>query len=119
MTLLYGLSSAPASQPRNTVIGQATSLAIAIVIREILRSIVPDWVWLRQSLATALAVSFMVRFGFTHPPAGAAAYIFATKSDLRGQHVGVLLVANMVSDTVDALHEFLTHQTKTQIRFPS
>jgi CBS-domain-containing membrane protein len=73
MTLQYSLTAAPASQPMNAVLGQAISLAIAIGIG----SISGLDLWLRQSLATALAIMTMAKLGLTHPPAGAAALIFA------------------------------------------
>ncbi|CAB9501315.1 Transmembrane protein DDB [Seminavis robusta] len=74
MTLMYGLTQAPASQPRNALLGQTLSMAIAIGVSEI-----PDMPsWIKQSLATALAVTVMVKLGITHPPAGAAALLFAT-----------------------------------------
>ena len=61
MTLLYGLTATPASQPRNAVLGQIVSLVIAICIgyadKMELR--------LRQSLATALAIDCMVKLGLT------------------------------------------------------
>lgn len=74
MTLLYGLSSAPASQPRNAILGQCLSLTIAIIIGYA----EPLTEGLRQSLATAVVIGAMVKLGVTHPPAGAAAILFAT-----------------------------------------
>lgn len=73
-TLLYGLTSAPASQPKNAVCAQIFSMAIAICIGYI------DGLelWFRQALVTALAIAGMVKLGWTHPPAGASAMIFAS-----------------------------------------
>jgi CBS-domain-containing membrane protein len=74
MTLLYGLTAAPASQPRNAILGQIVSLTIAICVGYADNLSI----WMRQSLATALAVASMVKLGITHPPAGAAALICAS-----------------------------------------
>ena len=76
VTLLYGLTAAPASQPRNAILGQAISLTIAMVCSYIEHSTFT--LWMRQAIVTALAVAAMVRLGITHPPAGASALIFAS-----------------------------------------
>jgi len=73
VTFDVGLTAAPASQPRNALLGQGISIAIAIGISK-----TPLEDWLKQSLATALAVTTMVKVGVTHPPAGAAAHLFST-----------------------------------------
>jgi len=59
MTLQNSLTAAPAPQPMNAVLGQAISLAIAIGIG----SISGLDLWLRQSLATALAIMTMAKLG--------------------------------------------------------
>ena len=63
----YGLTAAPASQPRNAIVGQAVSLVIAQVI-----GTKADFmeVWLKQSVATSLSIAFMAKLGAIHPPAG-------------------------------------------------
>lgn len=74
ITLLYGLTAAPASQPRNILIGQAVSMSIALAISrfESMSS------WMQESVASSLAIAAMVKLGITHPPAGASALLFAT-----------------------------------------
>jgi CBS-domain-containing membrane protein len=72
--MMYSLSSAPASQPRNAILGQAVSIAIGLSFSYI--TTIP--VWLRVNLATALAVAAMSKFAIIHPPAGAAAFSFAS-----------------------------------------
>ena len=67
MTLQYGLTPAPASQPRNVVYGQTISLSIALIMN----LIVPATTWVRVPLTTALAIATMCKMGITHPPAGA------------------------------------------------
>jgi len=72
-TLLFGLSSAPASQPRAAVLGQIVSGLIALAIG----ALTPLPVFVRQSLATALSIGAMAKLGITHPPAGGAAIILS------------------------------------------
>jgi len=92
MTLQYGLTAAPASQPRNAIVGQLLSLVIAQSIGQIDEM----EVWLRQSLATALAIGTMVKLGITHPPAGAAALLFSSGRFVWDQ-VWIMLFANVVA----------------------
>ena len=92
MTLQYSLTAAPASQPMNAILGQAISLAIAIGIG----SISGMDLWIRQSLATALAIMTMAKLGLTHPPAGAAALIFASGNNSWGNYA-MMLVGNCIA----------------------
>jgi hypothetical protein len=66
MTLQYGLTAAPASQPRNAILGQIVSGAIAISF-----TYLPIPTWLQQALGPAFSVTAMCRLGIPHPPAGA------------------------------------------------
>jgi CBS-domain-containing membrane protein len=97
VTLLYGLTAAPASQPRNAILGQLISVGIVLLLQYI-----PHWEnvsleW-RAALSTALAVSAMVYLGITHPPAGASAFLFALNpQSWKALHLGVLLMANIVA----------------------
>lgn len=93
MTLLYGLTAAPASQPRNAMLGQIVSLTIAIVIG---RHVSYLEVWMKQSLGTALAVAAMAKMGLTHPPGGAAALIFASGNYGWG-NMAFMLVGNLIA----------------------
>lgn len=98
MTLQYGLTAAPESQPPNIILGQVISLAIAIGVG----SIDGLDLWLRQSLATALAVTSMVKLGLTHPPAGAAALIFVGGSNSWG-NLAMMLVGNCIAIATSTL----------------
>jgi hypothetical protein len=91
-TLLYGLTSAPASQPKNTICAQIFSMTIAISIGYI------DGLelWFRQALVTALAVAGMVKLGWTHPPAGASAMIFASVG-LGWESMVFMITGNMIA----------------------
>ena len=92
MTLQYGLTAAPASQPRNALIGQTLGLLIAHGVGQ------ADGLelWLKQTLATSLAIAAMVKCGATHPPAGAAALLFSNGSR-SWQNLGMMLMGNVVA----------------------
>jgi len=78
ITLQYGLTSAPAAQPRNVILGQIVAGAIALPF-----TYIPTWIlspWIRQAFGPACSILAMVKLGVVHPPAGAAAVIFASGS---------------------------------------
>lgn len=92
MTLLYRLTAAPASQPRNAIIGQAVSMTIAIS----LAYATGLELWMRQSLAPALAIAVMTKLGVIHSPAGASALSFAD-GNLSWGNMAFMIVANLVA----------------------
>ncbi|GKY96392.1 hypothetical protein MPSEU_000598800 [Mayamaea pseudoterrestris] len=92
MCLLFGLTAAPASQPRNAIVGQAVSMTISLSVAS--SEAIP--IWLRQGLATALSVAVMAKLGVTHPPAAASAAIFASGL-VNWPSMGFLLVANVIA----------------------
>lgn len=92
MTLQYGLTAAPASQPRNAIIGQALSLTIAHLIGQISGL----ELWLKQTLATSLAIGVMVFLGVTHPPAGAAALVFSG-GKMSWRQLGLMILGNVIA----------------------
>jgi len=74
VTLQYGLTAAPASQPRNIIFGQSVAGAIALAF-----TYIPNlYPWLRIALAPAVAISVTAKLGIIHPPAGAAAVVLAS-----------------------------------------
>jgi hypothetical protein len=92
VTLLYGLTSAPASQPRSAIAGQTIAMTISLAV-----SYADNMsIWMRQALATSLAVAAMAKMGVTHPPAGAAALLFASGSFGWGNMLFVL-VGNVIA----------------------
>lgn len=104
MTLVYGLTAAPASQPRNALLGQTLSVSLALLLQYIPRG----GIWnleTRISVTVALAVTLMVKTGLTHPPAGAAALIFSSSNTDQWQwsHLGVLLLGNVVAIVVGSV----------------
>lgn len=96
-TLLYGLTAAPVSQPRNAILGQTVAIGSVLLLAYIPRFGEMSLEW-RAALSTATAVSAMVRLGLTHPPAGAAAMLFALGPDrLKASHLAVLLLAYVIA----------------------
>jgi hypothetical protein len=94
MTLQYGLTAAPAAQPRSIVLGHTVALAISMAFTYIPDSILP--VWIRQLVAPAFAIGAMVKLGITHPPAGAFSVIFAQGNHNWGFY-GVAVLSSAVS----------------------
>ena len=80
-----------ASQPRNAILGQTISLAIALGMTY--TSLSSN---IKQALGTALAISIMARLGNTHPPAGAACLIFSA-GGYSWVHMGIMLAGNIIA----------------------
>lgn len=96
--LQFGLTQAPAAQPRNCLIGQTLSIFIALTV-----SILPFLpIWLKQALATSMAIGVMTRCGVTHPPAGASAFLFAS-GQFGITHFLLLLGGNMIAILVGSV----------------
>jgi HPP family len=91
MGLLFSLTSAPASQPRNILFGQTLSLFIAYGFG---RTSMDGR--MKACLSTSIAIALMARLGITHPPAGASALIFSSGSHSLSQ-IGIMLMANAVA----------------------
>lgn len=75
-TLMYGLSAAPASQPRNAILGQAVAGAVSLAFTYIPEHLLP--VWVRAAVGPAFAIGTMVKLGLVHPPAGAHSVVYAS-----------------------------------------
>jgi len=93
-TLCYALPGAPASQPKSSILGQAFSLTLAILLKKIP---LPWTTEARISLTTALAIGVMSKLGCSHPPAGAATLLFASNEALGWSQMWILLLANVVT----------------------
>ncbi|EJK61098.1 hypothetical protein THAOC_18464 [Thalassiosira oceanica] len=98
MTLQYGLTPAPASQPRNALYGQVISLSIALVVNLFMPA-----GWIRVPFTTALAIAAMCKMGITHPPAGAAAAIFASSNKFDGVYFSLMLLGNLMAISTSIL----------------
>ncbi len=85
MTLQYSLTGAPASQPRNSVLGIVLSISVVMSNKILLYHVAGLPRWLHASLGTSLAIFVMQILGVVHPPAAACAFIFA----LSGRTIGL------------------------------
>jgi len=94
MTLQYTLTAAPASQPRNVVLGQIVAGAVSLSFTYIPESVMP--VWIRQAVAPAFAIAAMTKLGVPHPPAGAHSVIYAEGKHNWGFY-GLVVFCSVVS----------------------
>ena len=76
-TLLFGLTSAPASQPRNVIYGTFISGIVGLTMSYLPSSMIQ----LRVTLAISISTSLMAKCGVIHPPAGALAMMLCTSED--------------------------------------
>lgn len=72
MTLLYALPSAPASQPRNVILGEVIAGGVSMSL-----AYLPIPKWARRAVTPAFGIAAMTACGVVHPPAGAHATIWA------------------------------------------
>lgn len=101
MALQYGLTAAPAAQPRNALYGQIMSVSIALVLKLATENDEEHFpVWLRMALAVSISVSAMAKFGITHPPAASSALIFSTRGSADAIFFILLLFGNVVAATM-------------------
>jgi len=75
--LIYGAIQSPLAQPRNLIGGHLISALIGVSICKVM----PDVIWLRASLAVALAIVAMQITKTLHPPGGATALIAVIGSE--------------------------------------
>ena len=109
MALEFGLTAAPASQPRSAVYGQVVSGAISLAF-----TYIPMAVWLRQAIASSLAIAMMGKLGVLHPPAGAASILLAS-GQFGWKHYGLLLAATMLS----FIPAVLINNSSTKRQYPT
>lgn len=100
MTLQFALTAAPASQPRNNLFGFALSISIVILNKILLFHLAGLPQWFHASLGTSISLFAMQKCGIIHPPAGAAALIFAlSKEDIVSDllNIAVFLAADIIA----------------------
>ncbi|CAB9513257.1 HPP family [Seminavis robusta] len=112
MTLQYGLTAAPASQPRNAILGQAVSGAISLAFTYIPESILATW--LRRAVGPAIAIGAMVKLGVTHPPAGAHAVLYASGKYNFGFYALVVL-----SSAISVIPATLVNNLSSKRQYPT
>mmetsp|Transcript_6698 Transcript_6698/g.12602 ORF Transcript_6698/g.12602 Transcript_6698/m.12602 type:complete len:647 (+) Transcript_6698:161-2101(+) len=112
MTLQYGLTMAPVSQPRNVLFGQVVATIIALIFS----SISKDWVNrnLRISLSTATAITAKVLLGIAHPPAGATALIVSS-----GEFNWKILISVVLSNFVAIVLSIMINNLSQKRQYPT
>ena len=112
MTLQYGLTAAPASQPRNAVLGQAIAGAVSLSFTYIPESILATW--LRRAVGPAFAIGAMVKLGITHPPAGAHAVLYAS-----GQYNFAFYILVVFSTAISVLPATFVNNMSNKRQYPT
>lgn len=112
MTLQYGLTAAPASQPRNAILGQAIAGAISLAFTYIPESMLATW--LRRAISPAFSIGTMCWLGIPHPPAGAHALIYASGDYNFGFYALVLL-----STVISIIPATLINNMSSKRQYPS
>lgn len=100
LTLQYALTAAPASQPRNSLFGIILSVSVSIIVTEAFNYFDIFAKWVVIAVATSFSIFLMQITGFVHPPAGAAALVFSSRSrgfDRSFVNLGLFLVADVLS----------------------
>lgn len=90
--LQFGLTAAPAAQPRTIMVGQVVSILIALAFAEISS----ERAWIKQSLSCAVAVGAMAKIGVVNPPAAANAFVFAS-GNLGFSNMAAALLSNILA----------------------
>ncbi|KAJ2488580.1 hypothetical protein IWW37_004689 [Coemansia sp. RSA 2050] len=73
--LLYGVPSAPLSQPRNVFFGHMIAAITGTFMNQLFKNTPDSLHWLPGALAVGVAIALMGIANCYHPPAGATAYL--------------------------------------------
>ncbi|KAJ2900663.1 hypothetical protein IWW38_000336 [Coemansia aciculifera] len=73
--LLYGVPSAPLSQPRNVLVGHMIAAVIGTFMNQLFIDSPESLRWLPGALAVGISIALMGLTNCYHPPAGATAYL--------------------------------------------
>ena len=112
MTLQYGLTAAPASQPRNTILGQAVAGAVSLSFTYIPEDILP--IWLRLAVGPAFAITAMVLLGIPHPPAGAHSVMYAS-----GEYSWTLYSLVVLASVISVIPATLVNNLSRKRQYPT
>ncbi|KAI2497736.1 HPP family [Fragilaria crotonensis] len=112
LALQFGLTAAPAAQPNAIILGQLLSIGTALVIAEIPTSYLH--VWMKQSLACAIAVLLMAKTSIVNPPAAANAFVFAD-----GTWRWTSLVTALVGSIIAILYSVVINNLSEKRQYPS
>jgi len=91
LALQFGLTAAPAAQPRSIILGQLISCLVGITMAEATFLTV----WLREALAVAISTSIMTKISIVNPPAAANAFLFVGPKFNSSNIIFVLIMSIM------------------------
>ena len=108
-TLLFGLTSAPASQPKNALYGPIIAGTSGLVL-----SYIPPYLFnLRLALSASISITMMAKLGVLHPPAGALAVMLVLDDEFHWgsllQYVIGVVIAIGIATVVNNLNEKRTY----------
>lgn len=112
LALQFGLTSAPAAQPKTIMVGQMVSIVTALIVAEIPSSYFN--VWMKQSLACAVAVWIMSKICIVSPPAAANAFVFAD-----GTYQWTSLLTSLIGCVIAILYAVFINNMSDKRQYPS
>ena len=112
VALLYGLHSAPSSQPRNVFYGQIVAGGLAM-----LSNYFPEWLprWIRVAIGPSLGIAAMTRLGVLHPPAAANAVTYVSRGRVDWPGYGIVVACTAVAVLPAILINNLSHRRQYPI----
>ena len=95
-TLLFAAPAAPLGRIRNTLLGHAIAIMVALFVHHGLSRLVPVPADLEKVLTPSLAIAAMLQAGATHPPAAASVILYTLLDDARQQGPIFMLLPALV-----------------------
>jgi CBS-domain-containing membrane protein len=117
-TLLFGAPASPFAQPRMVLLGHILSITLAILVDYlVIANLLPAWV--SVALVPALAISGMAVAGCIHPPAAAAALIYASGNDkIKSFGWMFLFLPNLVGVIIMIIVAILVNNLSSKRKYP-
>lgn len=108
-TLLFGLTSAPASQPKSALYGSIIAGASGLIL-----SYIPPFLFnFRLALSASISITLMAKLGVVHPPAGALAVMLVLDDEFHWgsllQYIIGVVIAIGIATIVNNLNEKRTY----------
>eukprot|EP00592_Proboscia_alata_P019822 CAMPEP_0194409264 /NCGR_PEP_ID=MMETSP0176-20130528/7112_1 /TAXON_ID=216777 /ORGANISM="Proboscia alata, Strain PI-D3" /LENGTH=682 /DNA_ID=CAMNT_0039209763 /DNA_START=101 /DNA_END=2146 /DNA_ORIENTATION=+ len=118
VTLQHALTAAPASQPRNVIWGQVISGFVSILITILIPERILSHV-VRVAFAPALSIGVMAALGIVHPPAGAAAVIYAYHHNENTVVLWTLYICVVLASVLSLIPAILWNNINVRRQYPT
>eukprot|EP00593_Proboscia_inermis_P015529 CAMPEP_0171326738 /NCGR_PEP_ID=MMETSP0816-20121228/117640_1 /TAXON_ID=420281 /ORGANISM="Proboscia inermis, Strain CCAP1064/1" /LENGTH=557 /DNA_ID=CAMNT_0011826285 /DNA_START=89 /DNA_END=1759 /DNA_ORIENTATION=+ len=118
VTLQHALTAAPASQPRNVIWGQVISGFVSILITILIPERILSHV-VRVAFAPALSIGVMAALGIVHPPAGAAAVIYAYHHNENTVVLWTLYICVVLASVLSLIPAILWNNMNVRRQYPT